>query len=119
MAVSQALLADKGAFRDQEEATAWLRQVYPLAIENYSIWQRSAHRAGDAGLSRYFDYGGNDPGVSSSAYFQEVIRFVLAHPGENDGYLDLQGFAGCRDCSWTAFTSGEASSAARRWAWLR
>ena len=82
-----ALLADKGAFRDQEAATAWLRQAYPLVVENYSIWQRNAHRAGNTGLSRYFDYGGNDPGVDTSAYFQEVIRFVLAHPGENDGYL--------------------------------
>ncbi len=83
----RALLADKGAFHDPQAATAWLRQAYPLAIENYSIWQRQAHRAGNTGLSRYFDYGGNDPGVASSAYFQEVIRFVLAHPGENDGYL--------------------------------
>ncbi len=83
----RALLEDAGAFHDQEAANVWLRQAYPLAIANYSIWQRSEHRAGDTGLSRYFDYGGNDPGVSSSAYFREVIRFVLAHPGENDGYL--------------------------------
>jgi alpha,alpha-trehalase len=83
----RALLADPAAFHDPQAATAWLRQAYPLAIANYSIWERSAHRAGDTGLSRYFDYGGHEPGVGSGAYFRGVIRFLLAHPGENDGYL--------------------------------
>ncbi len=83
----RALLADGSAFHDREAATAWLRRAYPLAVENYSIWQRQEHLAGNTGLSRYFDYGGNAPGIRSSAYFQEVIEFVLAHPGENDGYL--------------------------------
>jgi alpha,alpha-trehalase len=83
----RALLADKVAFRDPAAAAAWLRQAYPLAIANYSVWERDAHRAGNTGLSRYFDYGGNGPGINSSAYFRQVIRFVLAHPGENEGYL--------------------------------
>ena len=83
----RALLAHRGAFRDPAAATAWLRRAYPLAVEYYSLWQRKAHRAGDTGLSRYFDYGGAAPGVDSGAYFREVIRFALAHPGENDGYL--------------------------------
>jgi alpha,alpha-trehalase len=83
----RALLADRGAFSDERAATAWLRQAYPLAVEYYSLWQRKVHRAGNTGLSRYFDYGGARPAVISGAYFREVIRFVLAHPGEDDGYL--------------------------------
>jgi alpha,alpha-trehalase len=83
----RALLADRGAFRDRSAATAWLRQAYPLAADYYSLWQRDSHRAGNTGLSRYFDYGGARAGVSSGAYFRQVIRFLLAHPGENDGYL--------------------------------
>jgi alpha,alpha-trehalase len=83
----RALLADRGAFADSRAATAWLHRAYPFAVEYYSLWQRNAHRAGNTGLARYFDYGGATPAVSSGAYFREVIRFVLAHPGENDGYL--------------------------------
>lgn len=82
----RALLSDKNAFSDQRAAAAWLRQAYPLAVENYSIWQRDEHRAGNTGLSRYFDYGGSEPAVRGG-YARQVIRFLLAHPGENDGYL--------------------------------
>ncbi|MDE2450738.1 MAG: trehalase [Gammaproteobacteria bacterium] len=82
----RALLSDKNAFPDQRAAAAWLRQAYPLAVENYSIWQRDEHRAGNTGLSRYFDYGGSEPAVRGG-YARQVIRFLLAHPGENDGYL--------------------------------
>jgi alpha,alpha-trehalase len=82
----RALLLDQGAFRDQATATAWLRHAYPLVVENYSIWQRVEHRAANTGLSRYFDYGGHDPDIDA-AYAREVIRFLVAHPGEDDGYL--------------------------------
>lgn len=85
----RALLADPSAWKSSRDATEWLRHAYPLAIENYAIWQRPQHRAGETGLSRYFDYGGHGPAIEwrGSAYFVGVIRFVLAHPGEDDGYL--------------------------------
>ena len=83
----RALLADRGAFPDPQAATAWLHEAYPLASEYYSLWERNSHRAGNTGLARYFDYGGARPGIGSGAYFREVIRFLLAHPGEDDGYL--------------------------------
>jgi alpha,alpha-trehalase len=83
----RALLADRDAFHGSAAATAWLRQAYPLVTDYYGLWQRSPHRAGNTGLSRYFDYGGAMPGVDRGAYFRGVIRFLRAHPGENDGYL--------------------------------
>lgn len=83
------LLSDRAAFRGKSAAGAWLRRAYPLAVKNYDIWERKAHRAGRTGLSRYFGYGGHGPAIElrSGAYFRGVIRFVLAHPGENHGYL--------------------------------
>ncbi|MHB1813422.1 MAG: trehalase family glycosidase [Steroidobacteraceae bacterium] len=81
------LLADRAAFASRSAATAWLRRAYPLVVKDYSSWERPKQRAGDTGLSRYFDYGGPEPALSSAKYYREVIRFLIAHPGENRGYL--------------------------------
>jgi alpha,alpha-trehalase len=83
------LLKDPAAFPNRLAATAWLRRAYPLAVQDYSLWERREHLAGDTGLARYFDYGGDQPAIElrSAAYYRGVIRFLLAHPGENRGYL--------------------------------
>ncbi len=83
------LLQDRRAFADSSAATGWLRRAYPLAVTDYSTWERRAHRAGRTGLSRYWDYGGHAPALEmrGGKYYRGVIRFLLAHPGENRGYL--------------------------------
>ena len=83
------LLKDPRAFPNRLAATAWLRRAYPLAVQDYSLWERREHLAGNTGLARYFDYGGDQPAIElrSAAYYRGVIRFLLGHPGENRGYL--------------------------------
>ena len=83
------LLADRAAFTSRSAATAWLRRAYPLVVKDYSTWERRKQLAGDTGLSRYFDYGGPEPAeeLGSAKYYRDVIRFLIAHPGENRGYL--------------------------------
>ncbi len=83
------LLADPAAFSSHAAATAWLRRAYPLLVNYYEFWQRPKQRAGDTGLSRYFDYGGHQPAIElrSAKYYRTVIRFLVTHPGDNRGYL--------------------------------
>src|SRR5271163_3309090 len=47
------------------------------------------HRAGDTGLARYFDTGeGPVPEMADdSTYYPDVIRWLLAHPAQNPGFL--------------------------------
>ena len=71
------------------EAKAWLERAYPLAVKDHSLWTTEAHRAGDTGLARYYDYGAG-PGpemADDDAYYQNVIQWILAHPGQGDAYL--------------------------------
>jgi alpha,alpha-trehalase len=83
------VLAAPGAFKGEAERHAWLVHAYPLAVDNYHIWTRPEHRAGDTGLARYFDLGqGPVPEMrGSSAYYRGVIDWVLAHPKDDPGYL--------------------------------
>ncbi len=83
------LLRDPAAFPNRLAATVWLRRAYPLAVQDYSLWERREHLAGNTGLARYFDYGGDQPAIElrSAAYYRGVIRFLLRHRSENRGYL--------------------------------
>ncbi|MFK2877422.1 trehalase family glycosidase [Rhodanobacter hydrolyticus] len=87
-AMMAALLADPASFRDEADRRAWLAQAYPLAVRNHDLWMRTGHRAGDTGLSRYFDYGhGPVLEAHDASYYQGVIRWLLAHRAEDPGYL--------------------------------
>ncbi|MGH8153358.1 MAG: trehalase family glycosidase, partial [Rhodanobacteraceae bacterium] len=80
--------ADPHAFADVKARHAWLEHAYPLAVRNYDLWIRKQHLAGDTGLSRYFDYGhGPVIEMPDSGYYVGVIRWLIAHPSENPGYL--------------------------------
>ena len=71
-------------------ARAWLERAYTLALKDYSTWTRPEHLAGTTGLARYFDYGkGPVPEMADdSAYYPDVIRWIIAHPrAGGDGYL--------------------------------
>jgi alpha,alpha-trehalase len=87
-AMMTAVMDDPASFPDAEAKHAWLARAYPLAVRNYEIWTRRQHLAGHTGLSRYFDYGeGPVIEARNSDYYVGVIRWLLAHPSENPGYL--------------------------------
>ena len=87
-AMMVAVLDDPASFHDATAKHAWLARAYPLAVRNYKIWTRKQHLAGDTGLSRYFDYGhGPVIEAQNSDYYVGVIRWLLAHPSRNPGYL--------------------------------
>ncbi len=87
-AMMTAVLDDPASFPDPKARHDWLEHAYPLAVRNYEIWARREHLAGDTGLSRYFDYGrGPVIEMPDSGYYVGVIRWLLAHPTQNPGYL--------------------------------
>ena len=72
------------------EATKWLEHAYMMAQKDYSTWIRPEHKAGTTGLARYFDYGtGPVPEMADdSAYYSDVIRWLVAHSQEGgEGFL--------------------------------
>ena len=83
------VLADPASFPDAEARRAWLARAYPLAVRNYEIWMRPEHRAGDTGLSRYYDFGSGPvlEAKNSDDYYNRVIRWLRAHPSDDPGYL--------------------------------
>ncbi|TAN04083.1 MAG: trehalase [Rhodanobacteraceae bacterium] len=87
-AMMAAVLDDPSAFPDAQARHAWLEHAYPLAVRNYELWTRKQHLAGNTGLSRYWDYGhGPVIEMPDSDYYVGVIRWLLAHPSQNPGYL--------------------------------
>jgi alpha,alpha-trehalase len=87
-AMMSAVLGDPSSFHDKPAMQAWLAQAYPLAVRNHDIWTRAEHRAGDTGLARYFDFGtGPMLEARDANYYRGVIKWLLAHPAQNPGYL--------------------------------
>ena len=68
---------------------AWLAKAYGYAQRDYTVWTSSPHLAGDTGLARYYDVGdGPVPEMADdSAYYPDVIRWLLAHPDVRTDYL--------------------------------
>ncbi|MGH8190603.1 MAG: trehalase family glycosidase [Rhodanobacteraceae bacterium] len=87
-AMMTAVMDDPASFPDAKAKHDWLAHAYPLAVRNYDLWTRKQHLAGDTGLSRYFDYGhGPVIEMPDSDYYVGVIRWLVAHPARNPGYL--------------------------------
>ena len=90
----RAVLEDPKSFADRAAAKAWLAKGYEHAQKDYETWVRPEHKAGTTGLARYFDYGqGPVPEMADdSTYYADVIRWLVAHPTQNPGFL-LKGSA--------------------------
>ena len=87
-AMMTAVLDGPASFKDAVAKRAWLERAYPLAVRNHDIWTRKQHLAGDTGLSRYFDFGhGPVIEMPDSDYYVGVIRWLVAHPSQDPGYL--------------------------------
>lgn len=67
----------------------WLTRAYGYAKRDYNVWTSAPHLAGDTGLARYSDLGsGPVPEMADdSAYYGDVIRWLLAHPNVKAEYL--------------------------------
>jgi len=78
-----------GSFRSPETKRQWLEKGYALAEKDYGTWTRSEHLAGKTGLARYMDLGdGPVPEMADdSTYYPDVIRWLVAHPEEDHGFL--------------------------------
>jgi alpha,alpha-trehalase len=80
---------DPASFANKADARAWLEHGYAMASKDYETWMRPEHKAGTTGLARYYDYGeGPVPEMEDdSTYYADVIRWLVAHPKENPGFL--------------------------------
>jgi alpha,alpha-trehalase len=78
-----------GSFRETAEKRQWLEKGYALAEKDYDTWLRPEHQAGKTGLARYYDFGeGPVPEMADdSTYYPDVIRWLVAHPTKNPGFL--------------------------------
>jgi alpha,alpha-trehalase len=84
--------AEAAQAKTPEERTrlhAWLARAYSYAERDHSLWTSDIHRAGDTGLARYYDVGeGPVPEMADdSTYYPDAIRWLLAHPQSDPGYL--------------------------------
>jgi alpha,alpha-trehalase len=87
-AMMAALMHDPASFHGDAEKRAWLEHAYPLAVRNYEIWTRPEHKAGNTGLARYYDLGsGPVLEAQDSSFYNGVIKWLIAHPSQNPGYL--------------------------------
>ena len=73
----------------KQEAHVWLERGYAFAVRDHALWTSEAHLAGNTGLARYFDYGSGPVAemADDDAYYQNVIRWLLAHPTVHTDYL--------------------------------
>jgi alpha,alpha-trehalase len=71
------------------EDRAWLERAYRFTREDYEMWNRAPHLAGDTGLARYFDFG-NGPAPESlkdeASVYRKVAEYFLLHP-EGRNYI--------------------------------
>ncbi len=85
----RAVYEDPASFADKSSARAWLEKGYAAADKDYGTWTRSEHLAGKTGLARYMDLSeGPVPEMADdSTYYPDVIRWLIAHPTEDKGFL--------------------------------
>lgn len=89
LAVYKAEAARAATPEERAGLRAWLARAYVYGERDHALWTSSIHRAGNTGLARYYDVGeGPVPEMSDdSTYYPDVIRWLLAHPKRDPGYL--------------------------------
>jgi alpha,alpha-trehalase len=87
--VIRCVYEDKESFPNSSAANAWLEGAYRAAMKYYETWSQPYRRAGNTGLTRYYDLDcGPVPELADDRhYFHDVIEWLLAHPDEDPGYL--------------------------------
>lgn len=89
LAVYQAEAAHATTPEQKQQLQKWLARAYSYERRDHSLWTSPIHRAGNTGLARYFDVGeGPVPEMADdSTYYPDAIRWLLAHPKRDPGYL--------------------------------
>jgi alpha,alpha-trehalase len=84
MAVYQ---AEKEKGKDDRQ---WLEQGFGYVVRDHDMWLRPEMRAGDTGLSRYYDFG-NGPAPESlkdeTDHYRKVAEYFLVHSEQIPGHL--------------------------------
>jgi alpha,alpha-trehalase len=73
-----------------QEDPAWLARAYADLQKDYEMWSRDPHRAGDTGLSRYYDFGEGPPPEAvkdETGFYRNVASYFFFHPAQADGYI--------------------------------
>ncbi len=68
----------------------WLARAYTDIQKDYAMWNRDPHRAGDTGLSRYYDFGEGPPPEAlkdETGYYRNVAEYFFFHPAQADTYI--------------------------------
>jgi alpha,alpha-trehalase len=83
------ILAVYGAEKDKgKEGRSWLERSYGYAVRDHELWLGPELRAGDTGLSRYFDFG-EGPAPESlqdeKDHYRKVVEYFLDHPEQSAG----------------------------------
>jgi alpha,alpha-trehalase len=69
---------------------AWLAKGYADLEKDYEMWNRDPHRAGDTGLSRYYDFGEGPPPEAvqdETGFYRKVATYFFFHPAQADDYI--------------------------------
>jgi alpha,alpha-trehalase len=69
---------------------AWVAKAYADLEKDYEMWNREPHRAGDTGLSRYYDFGEGPPAEAvqdESGFYRKVAAYFFFHPAQADNYI--------------------------------
>jgi len=71
-----------------KEDRSWLERAYGYALRDHDMWLEPEMRAGDTGLSRYFDFG-DGPAPESlkdeKDHYRKVVEYFLSHPEPSAG----------------------------------
>jgi alpha,alpha-trehalase len=73
-----------------QEDPAWLAKGYAELEKDYEMWNRDPHRAGNTGLSRYYDFGEGPPPEAvqdEDGFYRKVATYFFFHPGQADSYI--------------------------------
>lgn len=69
----------------------WLERGYGYAVRDHDMWLEPELRAGDTGLSRYFDFG-EGPAPESlkdeKDHYRKVVEYFLNHPEQSGGSFE-------------------------------
>jgi len=76
--------------KSSQSDEAWLARAYADIEKDYEMWNREPHRAGDTGLSRYYDFGEGPPPEAlkdETGFYRSVAEYFFLHPAEADHYI--------------------------------
>jgi alpha,alpha-trehalase len=78
------------------EDRPWLQRAYGYASKDYEMWNRDPHRAGETGLSRYYDFGSGPAPESvkdEAGFYRKVALYFLLHPGARNYTVPMESTA--------------------------